>query len=1257
MAINRNGIREGNGQRSDWIEIYNPGASPLNLGNFTLTDDPLHLSKWRFPEQLIQPASYQLVFAIGSSPETLSPDGTLEANFKLAGSGEYLALVENGGSIEHEYASVYPTQLPDISYGLDESLRQRFFLRPTPGNANAGPSFSELLAPVLLSHQRGFYRNQILLRLSPADLRATIRYTLDGSLPSKSHGTIYRNPFAIETTTIVRLVSFKSDSLPSEVQTHSYLFLDEITHQAALPDGYPSNWGQDNEVPGRNVVADYEMDPRVDKNTIPGYSVTDALLDLPSLSVTLPIDDLFGSRRGIYSHPRDRGNGWERNCSIEWIDPQGGEGFQVNSQIEIHGNSSRRPWRMQKHSFRLTFLSSLGTDRLRFPLFKDSPVERFNKLILRACFTDSWGLVSWGPGRYRPNDSQYIRDIWMKETFRGMGHQSSHGDWAHLYPNGLYWGIYNITERLDEDFFADHLGGEPEDWEIAANFSGNTAGWSRLLSQLRDLGDASSLDPIEAILDIKNFIDYFILHFYADSEDWPHQNGYAARNASLNKPFQFYVWDQEIALDNHRMQRYSSNQRGSPGEMFQLLRRNQEFRRRFADRVNHHLFGQGGLRLTDGQARYARLAQRIDKAIVAESARWGDTQRSTPYGNRIQQPSNPTNVDDPHFPTAPHGPDYYFTRENSWLVERDNVIQNYLPAIYDTTRSDSLLRELRSNQLYPDLSPPNISPDGGSATSFEVTLSAASDEQIYYTLDGTDPRSVSQEETTNVELFNQETQAHVWIPSGSQPGREWVKSDFDHTEWFPGPIGVGYETTGTLFTPWINIDVEVMRNLTPSIYIRIPFTIASSKLTELKSLSLNMNYNDGFVAFLNGERVAEANAPLGIRWNSSAKGVRSKSETTQVVSFNLDDHLDSLKTGENVLAIQGLNASTASPELLIRPQLTGEFVSSVAASNEDHGIRYAEPLQITESATLKARSRIGTDWSPLSTATFFVGIPATAENLVIAEIYYHPIEHADAEFIRLLNVHPSHSLDLSDIAFIQGIQFTAQKGLHLPPGESVVIVKSESVFRTHFEDNLTIAGEYQGSLNNGGETVQLVDAQRNGIAVFTYNDVQPWPRAAGGLGMGLTLTSPNQRPSPNDPKSWRALSPLSGIGSNPGSSARPENEEADLDRDGLSALLEYALGTSDTDPQSGPSAITYSVEALKDGPKDVFYFFIRFQTNPEAHSTVIIAELSSNLSETNWATEQLIAQVDEQTPSNWRSFRTNAPISSTEQMFIRIRVE
>ena len=137
------------------------------------------------------------------------------------------------------------------------------------------------------------------------------------------------------------------------------------------------------------------MDARVVNGTLPGFSVREALLSIPTISIVLPIDDLFGSSRGIYTHPRSQGDRWEREASVELIHPDGTKGFQVNAGIRMQGNSSRRPKRMQKHSFRLNFRSQYGTSRLRYPLIPNSPVEEFDKLVLRACFTDSWGLVSW----------------------------------------------------------------------------------------------------------------------------------------------------------------------------------------------------------------------------------------------------------------------------------------------------------------------------------------------------------------------------------------------------------------------------------------------------------------------------------------------------------------------------------------------------------------------------------------------------------------------------------------------------------------------------------------------------------------------------------------------------------------------------------------------------------------------------------------------------------------------------------------------
>lgn len=743
VASNHAGLRDGDGNASDWIELYNTGGRAVSLDGWRLTDDAANLEKWRFPSGLSLPAKgFLVVIASGDAVgDTIDAKGYPHTNFSLDKDGEYLALVDSSGRILHEYASAYPLQEADISYGLWEDS-PAYFPTPTPGKANE-QGVAGLTAKTQHSVERGFYDEPFELCIFCDTSDATIRYTLDGSEPTEQYGILYQRnvPIPITTTTDVRSVAYKTGWRTSPVTTHSYIFVDDVTCQSAFPPGWPTDWGYNSEV-GGIVPADYEMDPRVVNDTQPGYSVRDALLDLPSVSISMNPDDFISDASGIWANPQSR---WERKCSIEYILPDGTDGFQCDCKIEVHGNSSRRPWRMQKHSLRLSFDSEYGPAKLRYPLFPESTVDKFDQLVLRACFTDSWGLVTWVPSRYRPNDSQYLRDIWMKESLRDMGQPSSSGDFVHLYVDGLYFGLYNLTERVGEDFFADHLGGEPEDWEINADFSSPGVRWRAMMAL--DPSTLTGYTQMQEYLDVENFADYILLHLYADAEDWPHHNGYAAANAvSGDGKFRFFVWDQEIALDYHGRAASRIDSTGGVGDLFQKMRAREEFRLLFADRVYKHCFHKGALSLAGSQGRYRELADRIDKAIVAESARWGDTQMSTPYGDSIDQPSPLTGINHLMYPPVPHGPDYYFTREDSWVLERDNVVDNYIPAIHDTANSYALINVLRAEDLYPDIDPPtlkinDVAQHGGPISADDaLTLDNPNGKgTIYYTLDGTDP--------------------------------------------------------------------------------------------------------------------------------------------------------------------------------------------------------------------------------------------------------------------------------------------------------------------------------------------------------------------------------------------------------------------------------------------------------------------------------------------------------------------------------------
>ncbi len=116
MASNAEGLRDEDGDRADWIEVFNDSASAVDLDGWGLSDDKENPDKWVFPPRMLQAGETLVVFASGKDRRPAA--GELHTNFKLAASGEYLGLSDASGAVVHEYAPAFPMQVPDISYGL-----------------------------------------------------------------------------------------------------------------------------------------------------------------------------------------------------------------------------------------------------------------------------------------------------------------------------------------------------------------------------------------------------------------------------------------------------------------------------------------------------------------------------------------------------------------------------------------------------------------------------------------------------------------------------------------------------------------------------------------------------------------------------------------------------------------------------------------------------------------------------------------------------------------------------------------------------------------------------------------------------------------------------------------------------------------------------------------------------------------------------------------------------------------------------------
>jgi hypothetical protein len=682
-----------------------------------------------FPPATLPANGYLVVFASGKN--RIAAGGKLHTSFSLSADGEYLALVApDGRTVVSAYAPLYPAQRADYSYGEYQGTNF-YFGKPSPGSPNQ-PGFVAFVADTQFSVDRGFFDKSFALEITCATLGAEIRYTTNGTPPALTNGFVYSQAITVPGTLCVRAAAFKTGYQPSNVDTHTYIFVDDVIRQSSTgraPTGWPSSWGG-------NVV-DYGMDPDVVNNTAYSGIIKDSLKALPTFSIVVDLKDLFDPSRGIYANPGQDGRAWERPASVELMYPDGRKGFHANAGIRIRGGFSRSTGN-PKHAFRLFFRETYGLDKLKYPLFGDDGADSFDCFDLRTFQNYSWSFQG---------DSQgiFMRDQFNRDLQLAMGSQGERGNYYHLYINGQYWGLYNTCERPEASFGETYYGGSKENYDVvkveAGSYNvnatdGNMTAWTQLYNMGKS-GFASTAAYQKAqgnnpdgtrnsaypnLVDLDNLIDYMLVIFFGGNLDAPisnflgnnqPNNWYGMRDRIGDAGFRFLVHDAEHTLLNVNENRTGPYPAGdssvvysSPQWIFQKLMANPEFRMKVADHVQKHFFNGGVLTPSACRSLFLKRKDQIELAVVAESARWGDAKRATPL-----------------------------TRDVDWRAAVNNILNNYFPR-----RTDIVLSQLKVKSLYPTLAAPVYAQHGGNVEAgFALSITAPSG-TIYYSLDGSDPR-------------------------------------------------------------------------------------------------------------------------------------------------------------------------------------------------------------------------------------------------------------------------------------------------------------------------------------------------------------------------------------------------------------------------------------------------------------------------------------------------------------------------------------
>jgi len=551
MTSNLSVIADDDGDYNDWIEIYYNGATAINLEGYALSDDATLPMKWVFPEYWIEPGDHLLIWCSDKNRTDINND--LHTNFKISSTGEVIYFNRPNGTLQDSFPAVI---LPEnISYGrqTDGAITKVYFQQSTPGVANNTPGFSQVLNAPSINVPSGFFTSSFPVTITYPDPNVTIVYTLDGSDPVLTNlaGTNYNYKnkyieFAGQTAGAQLQNSYKSFtySSPLTIVDRSSI-ANDLAKMSSTFQNVPSY------IPTFNVFKGTVLKVRAFKNgAIPSpiitktYFVTpqgSARYTLPVVSLSITESKFFEYNDGIFVAGKDFDD-WraanptvdadfssvnenEENANYYRIsdneEQKGHLSYFVGGQevlnqdigIEVNGGNSRN---FQSKALRLIARSEYGNDKMSYPFFANENYNSYKRLLLRNSGQD-----------FR---STMFRDGLFHTLVEKLNTETKSYQPTIVFLNGEYWGILNMRERYDKQFFNQKYNIADGELDYLKNDltpvegDGNHYAAMETYLQNNSLLNTANYNYIKTQLDPENMRDYYISNIYAQSTDWPGWN-------------------------------------------------------------------------------------------------------------------------------------------------------------------------------------------------------------------------------------------------------------------------------------------------------------------------------------------------------------------------------------------------------------------------------------------------------------------------------------------------------------------------------------------------------------------------------------------------------------------------------------------------------------------------------------------------------------------------------------------------------------
>jgi hypothetical protein len=481
----------------------------------------------------------------------IADEGQLHTSFKLKHSGETLYFSDPGGMIVDTFLIPYSDL--DHSFCRIPDGSQQWCVSNTPSpeeSNNSSVCFSGYTQQPVFDPAPGFYPQGTMVTISAAGTGSEIHYTTNGNIPAISD-PVFIQPFYLDSTAVIRARCFSSDGL----------------------------------LPGKTATSTFIRENR---------------FEMPVISISTDSSNLWDYYTGIYVlgpnaepwFPHFGANfwqDWEKDCHVEYFEPQQMRAFDLDAGLSIHGGWTRG---LDQKSFLIETHSYYDSSSIHYRLFSEKPIIDFEGIVLSNSGND------WM--------NTHIRDALMQ---RSMGHSKT--DYTAYQPsvvylNGEYWGIYNIRERNNKDFIESNHGIPADSLDIIVNDGEVPEGTADAFWQMvnfittHDLSVADNFNIASSYWNLENLADYFIAETYFVNNDWIGDwtnNIKLYRQRKQGSKWNYILWDLDFGLGLNSS--YFENKLAvamSPpvptphAEIFRRFLQNPEFRHyfinRYADLIN-----------------------------------------------------------------------------------------------------------------------------------------------------------------------------------------------------------------------------------------------------------------------------------------------------------------------------------------------------------------------------------------------------------------------------------------------------------------------------------------------------------------------------------------------------------------------------------------------------------------------------------------------------------------------------------------------